>query len=89
MYNRDIMENAMGYNGAEFISDTVQHVASPNTVYSSLQVIADATLSQFSLDGGITGNTFTGVVIPSGTTIYGRFSSITLTSGQILAYKGV
>lgn len=84
MSNRDIMENSMGYNGAEFISDTVKHTA--DYMYTTLHLLADTVISQ--IDGGITGNTFTGVVLSEGTILYGRFKSITLTSGKVLAYKG-
>jgi hypothetical protein len=87
--NRDIMEASAGYNGAEFISDTAQHIADTCTVYTCLQVISDASISQFTTDAKITGNAFTGILLTAGTIIYGRFTSITLISGQVLAYKGV
>lgn len=87
MSNRDIMENSMGYNGAEFISDTVQHTSGTDLVYTCLHLLADTVISQ--INGSITGNTITGVVLSEGVMLYGRFKSITLTSGKVLAYKGV
>lgn len=77
----------MGYNGAEFVSDTVQHASGTDMTYTCLHFLADSVISQ--LSGGITGNAITGVVLSEGTIIYGRFKSITLTSGKVLAYKGV
>lgn len=87
MCNRDIMENSMGYNGFEYINDTVVHTQGLNNFFSSIQVVSDAVFS--SILPAPTGNTFTGEVIPTGTIIYGNFSSITLTSGKVIAYKGI
>ena len=87
MYNRDIMENSMGYGGFEYINDKAAHVPALNTFYSSIQVISDAVFS--AIVPAPTGNTFTGEVIPTGTILYGNFQSITLTSGKVIAYKGV
>ena len=77
----------MGYSGFEYINDTAAHVPDINTFYSSIQVIADAVFS--SIVPAATGNTFTGEVIPTGTILYGNFKSVTLTSGKVIAYKGV
>lgn len=85
MSNRDLMENSMGVNGAEFISDTVIHTAVDS--YVSLQVVSDMVIS--AIVGSFTGNTLVGVLLPQGTVLYGKFKSITLTSGQVIAYKGI
>jgi hypothetical protein len=91
MNNRDLIEAYLGNNGAEWISDTAAHTAPDGMVFTSFQVVTNATLSAYTAETGatITGNTFTGVAIPAGTRIYGRFRSLTLTSGSILAYKGI
>ena len=84
---RDIMENSMGYSGFEYINDTAVHTAPSNRFYCAIQVISDAVFS--AIVPAPTGNTFTGEVIPTGTILYGNFQSITLTSGKVIAYKGV
>lgn len=89
MSNRDIMENSMGYNGAEFISNTVAHPCDTGLVYVAIQAITDVVISAYTTGAPISGNVLTGIVLSAGTVIYGRFRSITLTSGQLLAYKGV
>jgi hypothetical protein len=86
--NRDILENAMGYGGFEYINDTEVHSAPENQYFVALQVIADTVIAAVRGEK-LTGNTFTGEIIPSGTVIYGQFSKITLTSGKLIAYKGV
>jgi hypothetical protein len=85
----DLMESQVGGKGAEFISDTATHTATG--LYVSLQVINEAVISAYTtdVDAPITGNDLKGSVLPMGTIIYGRFKSIALTSGKILAYKGI
>ena len=87
MNNRDIMENSMGYSGFEYINDAVPHYAPANMYYCVIQVIIDAVFT--AIAGSISGNTFTGETIPAGTLIYGNFTSVTLSSGKVIAYKGV
>jgi hypothetical protein len=75
--------------GAECITDTAVHTAA--NMYIALQFIDDTVIEQFTTETGatITGNNLTGIIIPSGNTIYGRFKTIKLTSGKVFAYKGV
>lgn len=80
--------SSMGGNGFEFISDTLAHTPPSGQVFVALQVIADATISAYTYTG-VTGNTFTGNLIPAGIVVFGRFTSVTLTSGKVIAYKGV
>lgn len=85
--NRDIFESQVGWNGSEYISDTTAHYPPANMVYTAIMPLADATISAITGEG--LAGTFTGAIIPKGVPFYGRFSSITLTSGTIIAYKGV
>lgn len=41
------------------------------------------------LTSNITGDALTGIAHPAGTILYGRFTAITLTSGEIIAYNAV
>jgi len=85
----DLAESQAGWKGSEFISDTAAHTTT--NVFTALQVISDAIISAYTTDTGalITGNTLTGNILTVGTVIYGRFKSVTLTSGKIMAYKGL
>ena len=87
MYNRDLVENQMGYGGIEYINDTQPHTPPKGLFFCTLIVIAATTLSAISPVP--TGNALTGEIVPVGTIIYGQFTSITLTSGKVIAYKGV
>ena len=86
---RDLFENSMGQNGFNYISDTNKSAAPTGYVYFAIQALTDTVLAAYVSEPTIGGNTFTGVTIPAGTIIYGRFVSITLTSGTVIAYKGV
>lgn len=83
----DIAKAQMGGFGMHFISDTVAHVPGAGYVFVALQAIEDMVLAAFA--PAAEGNTFTGVTIPAGQMILGRFTSVTLTSGKVMAYKGI
>ena len=86
----DLTEESLGRKGFEFISDTAEHVAPEGMVYIALQVVDDAVLDSYETDGAeITGNTFTEELLPAGFILYGRYTSVTLASGKVIAYKGV
>jgi hypothetical protein len=87
--NRDILENSMGYSGFEYISDALLHTAPINQVFVTIQCITDTVIAALKSEALITGNTFTGVVLPAGTIILTRLNNITLTSGSVIAYKGI
>lgn len=50
--------------------------------FNAIQFITDASFT--SISGNVTG--LAGVTIPAGTILYGRYSSITISSGTIIAY---
>lgn len=83
----NIAKGSAGGYGANFLSDTVAHTPATGYVFIAVQVIADAVIAAYAPAYG--GNTFTGVTLPAGTVIYGRFTSLTLASGKVLAYQGV
>jgi hypothetical protein len=87
--NRDILENSMGYSGFEYISDTALHTAPANQVFTTIQCITDTVIAALKSEASITGNTFTGVILSAGTIIPTRLNNITLTSGSLIAYKGI
>ena len=86
----DLTEESLGRKGFEFISDTIEHVAPDGMVFIALQVLDDAKIASYETDEGakITGD-ITGETLPAGFILYGRYTSITLASGKVIAYKGV
>jgi hypothetical protein len=51
-----------------------------------IQVITDAVLSTVDSDNIVDSSSLTGVTLPAGLGIGGRFNQITLTSGLVIAY---
>ena len=86
----DLAEESLGGKGFDFISDTNEHAAPKGTVYIALQVLYDAIIASCETDEGaeIDGN-FAGESLPAGFILYGRYTSIKLASGKVIAYKGV
>lgn len=85
--SKNLLNIMVGSYGANYISDTAAHTPGTGYVFCALQCIADSVISAYS--PAFAGNTFTGVTIPAGTVIYGRFTTVTLTSGKVLAYNGL
>jgi hypothetical protein len=77
-----LFNNQFGQEGAEVITDTAAHPGS----FISLQALSDAVIAAVTAPN-LTGNSLVGQTIPAGVAIYGRFTSITLTSGSLIAYK--
>lgn len=72
-----------GISGGLVISDTSAHVNAGQD-WIALQALTDvviATVSNTNVNG------LTGLTLPQGTIIFGRFNGITLTSGTLLAYN--
>ena len=83
---------ALGQAGAKFISDTevnsgtfVAITMLEDTVFNALT--PTDTTNGYGV-GSYNGNTMASETIPQGVTIYGRWSSIDLTSGLVIAYIG-
>jgi hypothetical protein len=68
--------------GFEYIDDTAAHPGA----FCRLYALSTATISAATVRGA-SGNTFATVPIPAGGFIDGQFSSVTLSSGKIIAYK--
>lgn len=71
------------YNiGFEYISDTVAHVGR----FGKLYALADAVIASAVIQNA-SGNAFTSVPLAAGDEIYGVFTSVTLASGKVVAYR--
>lgn len=68
-------------NGSDFITDTAAHTRTPQP-WIAIQAVAAVVATIVD-----SGTTLTSIPIPAGTTIWGAFSSITLASGKVLAYR--
>ena len=83
---------ALGQAGAKFISDTAEHTGSfvaitmlEDTIFATLT--PSDTTSGYGV-GSYNGNTMATETIPQGLTIYGRWTTVDLTSGLVIAYIG-
>jgi len=68
--------------GFEYISDTAAHTGR----FFKLYAVADAVISTATVQNA-TGNAFTSVPLMAGDYIDGVFTSVTLASGKIIAYR--
>jgi hypothetical protein len=68
--------------GFEYISDTATHTGR----FFKLYAVADAVISTATVQNA-TGNAFTSVPLMAGDEIEGVFTSVTLASGKIIAYR--
>jgi hypothetical protein len=68
--------------GAEFVSDTSAHTGRFSAIYFKEATVINAITAD-----NYTGNALAGESFPADSTIYGIFTSITLTSGACIAYR--
>lgn len=80
------------HNLSEFLGGAViltNTSAASTAEYFAVQVIAAAVISAvtYTTSANMTGSWTSLTSIPAGTILYGRFSTLTLTSGQVVLYK--
>ena len=68
--------------GFEYISDTAAHTGR----FCKLYALADAVINTATIENA-SGNSFSAVPLSAGDEIEGIFTSVTLTSGKVVAYK--
>lgn len=79
-------------NGFEVITDTAVHNYPANKKpFVAVQAVTATVIAVLTPDttGAISGNAITTLTLPPNAILYGRFTSIQLTSGTCVAYKGV
>ena len=88
----DLTEEILGGKGFEFISDTDEHDAPEGMVFIALQVVEDAMIASYETDDGAEikdeGDNFTEALLPVVFVLYGRYTSVKLADGKVIAYKG-
>lgn len=75
------VSNLKGESGSEYIGDTSAHAGT----YEAFQALTDCVIN--ALISTTIKNSMAGATIKAGSIIYGRISSITLTSGTGMAYN--
>jgi hypothetical protein len=86
----DKTEEYFGGKGFDIISDTLAHTPVSGSCYHAIHFLTNTIISAYSVDSTAPINgTLTGVTFNAGTVLYGKFLSITLTSGSLLAYNGL
>ena len=82
---KSLKDTTMGANGSKRITTTDATTPDTGFVFVAIQVTEDAVFTTLT---GNMANT-TALTLSAGLVIYGRFTSITLTSGKVIAYMGV
>jgi hypothetical protein len=86
----DKTEEALGGKGFELIEDAAAHAAPAGQCFIALHFVEDTVIAAYLADASapITGTIIARIWL-AGTVLYGKFTSVTLTSGAIVAYRGV
>ena len=79
-YNANLQ--AFGQSGFDYVTTGTIN----SHTYIAITVLATASISVTSAGGG---DNLSSVSVPAGVTIYGKFSSVTVTSGRVLVYREV
>lgn len=87
----DLTSAALGAFGFEVIDDTAAHASGTGKVFVALHCISDTVIAAATeaADAPITGGTLAGAAPKAGMWIFGKFTSVTLTSGDVFAYRGL
>jgi hypothetical protein len=79
--------NSIGATGSKSITGAAAVTPPAGYYFFAIQIIADTVVAA---QGNVTGATNADLTdftsIPAGTTIFGKFSSVTLTSGEAIGY---
>lgn len=88
--NAPAVPEYIGGRGLSYVIDATKTDAPDKYVFVCIEVVQGATFSALTptADAPLSGAALTGVAWAAGQRIYGRFTSFTLSSGQVLAYLG-
>jgi len=75
---------SLGQGGAVYVADTTQ----TDGAFGAIQAVEGAVISTLTASNW-TPSTATAIPLPAGSTIFGSFSTFTLTSGKVIAYRNV
>ena len=74
---------SLGQGGAEYVTDT----ATRNGTFGAIQAVEGSVITLTASNW--TPSTASAIPLPAGATIFGSFTSFTLTSGKVIAYRNV
>lgn len=86
----DKAEEYLGGKGFKVIADTAATTPAAGQCFVALQMLSDTVLNTVAAHASapITG-TITGITLGTNVIIYGKFTSVKLTSGSLIAYNGI
>jgi hypothetical protein len=81
---------SFGQNGFNVVTGTAAQTGN----YSAITIVTDTvvasiTATNIQLNGSESATALSGVTLPAGTTIFGKITGFTLTSGSVIAYYAV
>ena len=81
---------SFGQNGFNVVTGTAAQTGN----YSAITIVPDTvvasiTATNIQLNGSESATALSGVTLPAGTTIFGKITGFTLTSGSVIAYYAV
>ena len=81
----DLHRSSFGFYGMKEVDAT--NTVAATIAFNALQALEDATVS-FTSNGNSTNSqsTFTSIVIPAGSIIFGDFTSVAVTEGKLIGY---
>jgi hypothetical protein len=88
----DATEMSMGGKGCKVIVDGTKTDANAGQSFVAIHCLTDTVLAAYTVRqyAPVTPtNVLVGVILPAGMVLYGQFTSLTLTSGTVIAYNGV
>ena len=83
----ELMETQLGNFGSKSITGTSPVLPDTGFIFTSLYAVT-ITVVAAQVDAGINNANLATLTIPQGITIFGKWSSITLTSGSMIGYFG-
>lgn len=81
---KNVANMSVGNYSGKYVANTASTTPATGYVFNAIQVLTDSVVTAA---GNIAG--LTSVSLTAGTVIYGRYTSITLASGSVIAYNGV
>jgi len=82
------VSSSLGRRGSTYITDTNAHTGTFGCIQAlAATVIATLVSGTDHAGSAVMSGTLTNVPLPAGVSIYGSFTSITLTSGTVVAYN--
>lgn len=77
-----------GQNGAIIVTDTTAITGNFRAIYVLADTIFATLTSDITKNGSVTAAVAADFgTVPTGTTLYGKFTAVTLTSGKVILYK--